>query len=198
MSHYFHNTLPRYNFAHLKKQSGITLEELLIVVGIVATLSSLVPSMLYAMTRSNHVTTTVNRLSHDLMLTRSEAVRANLQFVICKSNNGTTCIRNKAGWEQGWIIYQDTNHNRKREIDEKIISYQPKFDNDVEIDYRAFGSKHYVTYRPTGWTKTNGTFHVCGDAQGKFAKAIVLFKTGRARLSDKNGSKKPDCSRYTG
>lgn len=181
----------------IKKQAGLTLEELLIVVGIVATLSSLIPSMLYAMTRANHVTTTVNRLSHDLMLTRSEAIRSNEQYVICKSDDGVICTRNKSGWEQGWIIYQDSNHNRKREADENVVSYQPKLDNDVEIDYRAFGSKHYVTYRPTGWTRTNGTFHICGDAKGKFAKAIILYKTGRARLSSKSGSKKPDCSRYS-
>ena len=179
------------------RQTGFTLEELIIVIGVIATLSSMVPSMLYAMTRSNHVTTTVNRLSHDMMLTRSEAIRSNQQYVICKSADGTTCLRNKTGWEQGWIVFQDANQNRKHESNEQIVRYQPAFGNDVLIDYRAFGSRHYVTYRPTGWTKTNGTFHVCGDAKARFAKAVVLYKTGRVRLSRGKPDIQPDCSKYS-
>ena len=180
----------------VKKQSGMTLEELIIVVGVIATLSALVPSMLYAMARSNHVSTTVNRLSHDLRLARNEAVRNNEQYVICKSRDGKSCARNKNGWEQGWLVYADINKNRTHEPGEYVVRYQPAFDNNVKIQYRAFGSRHYVTYKASGWTMTNGTFHVCGEAKGRFAKAIVLYKTGRVRISDKKGRKKPDCRYY--
>ncbi len=185
------------NTKKIHAQSGFTLEELLVVIGIVATLASLVPSMLYAMSRTNNVAITLNRLTHDLALTRIEAVRANEQYVICKSNNGQECVRNNKGWEQGWIIFKDSNHSRNREQNERIAIYQPAFNNSVEIKYHAFGSKHYVTYRPSGFTKTNGTFHICGDKQGQFAKALVLFKTGRVRLSAKNADIKPDCSQYS-
>jgi len=169
---------------------GLSLLELLVTMGISTIIFSITIPVMANLVNHNRISAQVNNLRSSLELTRSVAIKENEHAVICKSDDGEYCSR-KGEWSQGWIVFVDNNHNRRRSDDERLVSAQAHLPAATELKYRAFGSRHYVAYRPMGFTKTNGTFTVCNPAVPDRAKALILSKTGRVRLSKTLPGNKP-------
>ena len=131
---------------------------------------------------SSRLVSNTNLVSRSLMLTRSEAVKRETDVVICKSQDQQTC-NSEASWHQGWIIYEDRQPNRQRDDDEPLIFAHSALSAAVQLDYRAFRSSNFIAFRPTGITKTNGTFTLCYNEEVDSARALILSKTGRVRFS---------------
>lgn len=168
---------------------GFTLLEListLAVSGIVLGLG--VPSIA-AMMNANRLSGQVNDLRGALALTRSEAITRNQHVVICKSVDGLSCTR-EGRWDNGWIVYVDENRNRSRDEAEPLLLVKNTLESHLRIDYRGFGSHHYVTYRPNGMTHTNGTFVVCDQHAEERSRALILTKTGRVRIDQPTAEKR--------
>jgi type IV fimbrial biogenesis protein FimT len=173
-----------------KMPEGLTLVELIISLSItVIMLGIAVPSTSTFIT-SNRIAGQVNDLRGAIALTRSEAIRRNQHVVICKSVDGQSCTRS-GRWDSGWMVYIDANLNRKRDRNEQILLVRAEVPEGYIIDYRAFGSRHYVAYRPTGFTRTNGTFYICKPNNISRSRALILTKTGRVRLSKTRPDGKP-------
>ncbi len=80
------------------------------------------------------------------------------------------------------MIFVDKNQNRKREPLEPVLKYQPKI-GTINITYRGSGSSNYIRFRADGASGVNGTFVFCSDRAGEYTRALILFRTGRLRLS---------------
>ncbi len=173
-----------------KLARGLTLLELIISVAITTIMIGITVPVTGNIISTNRISGQVNELRGGLALTRSEAIRRNQHVVICKSIDGNACSK-RGRWDMGWIVYADENRNRKRDDDEEIILIRNRNNTGYRIDYRAFGSKNYVAYRPTGFTKTNGTFIVCNAQNANYARALILTKTGRVRLSKTRAAGEP-------
>ena len=169
---------------------GLSLLELLVTMGISTIIFSITIPVMASLINQNRISAQVNNLRSSLELTRSTAITENQHAVICKSDDGKYCSR-KGEWSQGWIIFVDDDHNRRRSDDEKLVSAQAHLPTATQLKYRAFGSRHYVAYRPIGFTKTNGTFTVCNPAVPDRSRALILSKTGRVRLSKMLPGDKP-------
>jgi len=162
---------------------GLSLLEIIITMAVGAILFGLaVPGMAHLI-EQNRLATHVNSLHASLSLTRTNAVYQKEHTVICKSFDGVFCIR-QGDWSQGWIVYVDNDRNRRRSVDERLIFVQQAIPKGTQIRYRAFGSRHYVVYRPSGLTRTNGSFTICSPKNQNTAKALILNKSGRIRLSN--------------
>jgi len=178
-----------------KHQLGLTLLELIVTLAIMAIVISIIPSVSAAFIHSNRVTAAVNLIAGDMSYARSEAVMRGQNVQLCKSSNGTKCIRTSQ-WESGWIIFVDENKNRKREEYEEILKYQPKL-SQINITYKGSGSSNYIRFRADGQTGVNGTFAFCSDQTGLYKKALILFRTGRLRLSKtRTKGKSISCSAF--
>ena len=162
---------------------GFSLVDLIVTVTVSTVLFGLAVPVTGNLITSNRISGQVNKLTGSLALTRTEAIKRNQHVVLCKSDNGTDCSR-RGHWESGWIIYVDENNNRQRDEQEELILVHEKLENNIKISYSAFGSRHYVAYRPTGYTKTNGTFIICNPRTPERSKALILTKSGRVRLSN--------------
>lgn len=169
---------------------GLSSFELLITMGISTIIFSITIPIMAGFINQNRIATQVNSLRTSLDLTRSVSVKENQHTVICKSSDGEFCIR-KGEWDQGWIVFVDDNHDRRRSEDERLVLAQGPLPKNTQLRYRAFGSRHYVAYRPMGFTKTNGTFTICNPAVPDRSKALILSKTGRVRLSNTLPGNKP-------
>ena len=163
------------------RASGYTLVELISTLAIVSVVLGLGAPALKATLTTSRVTTSINALAGTLAYTRSEAVKRNHHVVLCKSFDGTQCTR-EGDWRHGWLVYVDTNQNRSLDDDEPILGTH-RLSEQIQVDYRAFGSRHYLVYRPSGTTHTNGTFTFCDPTYPESARALIITKTGRARLS---------------
>ena len=183
----------RFLFSNLSHCAGFTLVELLSTIAIVSLVFGLgIPSLKATLT-TNRLTTSINALAGSLAYTRSEAVKRNRDVVICKSLAIDTRCTRQGDWRHGWLVYVDINRNRSLDDDEPILGTHSLAQN-IEVDYRAFGSRHYLVYRPSGMTRTNGTFTFCDPDYPETARALIITKTGRPRLSKVRADGSPlDC-----
>jgi len=175
---FFSNT-PQYSFNHCR---GFTLLELLSALAIVMLLFGFGLPALQRTVAGNRLVTGLNALAGTLAYARSEAIRRNQRIVICKSNADGRCVR-RADWREGWLVYVDANANNRRDSSDIVLSRHGALPTGQTLDYRAFGSRHYLVYRPNGMTRTNGTFTFCDPAHPGLARALIISKTGRPRLS---------------
>lgn len=162
---------------------GFTLLELIAVIAIVTILCGIGLPALGQFQSSERGLARMNDLAASLALTRSEAIRRNRQVVICKSRDQAFCHRKGATWHDGWIVFVDLDRDRWRSDDEPVIHAAGPGSPGQQLDYAAFGSSNYVVYRPTGFTRTNGTFTLCDPRYPRSARALILMKTGRVRAS---------------
>jgi len=175
------------------RNGGYTLTELLMGIGISASAMTLAVPAVNDLMGSVRIQTGAQALSNSLALARSEAVKRNGRVVMCKSPEGLRCERT-GGWEQGWIIFQDTNNNAHLDEGEYILHREAGMATALSMRGNTPVS-HYVSYTPYGRTRQvtgafqAGTFTVCGNAgSGVKARQVVINSVGRARVAQAGAS----------
>ena len=71
-----------------KMQSGFTLVELMVTLGVLAILVTLATPSFTSVINSNRLSSQANELVADIQLARSEALRRNRTVRLCRSTNG--------------------------------------------------------------------------------------------------------------
>lgn len=154
-----HFVSPQSRASAHRSASGFTLIDLLVTLAVLAILfGSVLPAMQHMVT-STREAAHVNQLVGALMLTRSEAVIRDMDAEICKSTDGRHCTR-QGGWEQGWIIFADRNHNRRHDAQEPMVRAQDALSTGYTVRYSAFGSRHYVIFYPSGFNPDQWHLHL--------------------------------------
>jgi len=162
---------------------GVTLIELLVALAISSILFGIALPGISSVMATNRLTSQINLLSASIAYTRSIAIKRNQTAVICKSTNGVEC-NVKAKWEDGWLIYVDSDGDRTLDTDmgDQVLHVQAAL-TATTLRYKAFGPRGYIAYRPDGFTLTNGTFTLCVKDKPEIKKALILSKSGRLRVS---------------
>ena len=169
-----------------RAQRAYSVFDLLVTLVISGTLSSLAVPAFKQMTTRARITTQVNHLLTDLHRARSEAITRGQPVVLCSSRDGQRCSGD-ATWHDGWVVFVDLNGNHRAEPDETVISVQGA-EPGVKIQLNASGGELrnlYFGYRPDGLSGKNGTFTFCDPTAPGLARAIIIYRTGRARVSYK-------------
>lgn len=166
--------------------TGFTLVELLVVLALLAILQTQATPALSAMVNSIRLTSAVNSLLSSLHLARSEAAKHNSRAVVCKSASGDACTTS-GGWEQGWIVFHDSNNNAVLEATETVLLRQQALPGALLFKGNA-PLVNYVSFTPTGVTRyisgafQAGTLTVCQrSATQADARQIVISSSGRPR-----------------
>ena len=90
---------------------GVTLVEMLVVMGIVGILMAIgIPSYKYV-TNANRISAEINGLLGDLQFARSEAIKQGRTVSVCVSTDQTSCSTASPdlNWHKGWIVFSDLN-----------------------------------------------------------------------------------------
>lgn len=91
-----------------KRQAGVTLVELMIVVAIAAIMAAIAAPSFSDFIQNTRMTSTITQLTGDLNRARSEAIKRNSRVLVCAhAINGTACAN--AAWNNGWLICYDNN-----------------------------------------------------------------------------------------
>jgi type IV fimbrial biogenesis protein FimT len=103
--------------------------EVVVVMVIVAILAAIaIPSFKYV-TTSNRISSEINMLLGDMQFARSEAIKEGMPVTVCIANAaGTQC--QGAGtitWQNGWIVFLDSNSNQHVDTGEAILRWTPAF-----------------------------------------------------------------------
>lgn len=138
-----------------RTQHGFTLYELLItvlIVGVVLTFG--VPNMLQ-FSQNSRMTSSANDLHSAFHLARSESGRAKTNITICASNNSLAAAANCGGtWEQGFIVFIDTNGDINRAGGTETILRRngPIADG---VTFAVAADATYFSYSSTGLGRPN-------------------------------------------
>lgn len=172
--------------ARAPHSAGVSLIEMLFVVGLAAILLALGVPYLGDLLRSARLSSLTNDLLVELHLARSEAIRRGQRVVLCKAANDATCAVS-GGWDQGWLLFEDTDNNGTRDGGERVVRYRSAAPAGWRITGNALVSR-YVSYDPVGTTKLigggfqAGTLTICAvSASAAPARQIVINSTGRPR-----------------
>ncbi len=94
--------------------TGFTLVEMMVVLAISSILLTMAVPSLRTMVQRNQIDIVTNELVIALFYVRSEALKRNMDVVLCVSNaDGSDCESDadKFNYANGWLIYMDCNGN---------------------------------------------------------------------------------------
>ena len=179
------------NHKHL---AGFTIIELMLTLAVAAVVLTIGVPSFQGLLERNQLTSNINRFISSLALARSEAIKRNQTVVVCPSSNGSSC-NNVGGYDNGWIIFVDSNGNDIREVNtEELIWHGNRLPGNMTL--RGTGSYNAnIPFVPSGRLASsaavNGSVRLCKENQTNRAKMVTIIRSGRVRLAGHNASGVP-------
>ena len=189
----------------MRKISGFTLIELMVLVAILGLLMAIAGPSLNYLTEPEKITSAARELHSGLHVARSEAIRWNAVVCVCPSSNASTAAPSCSGndqWENGWIAFREsTQVCVPGGADDVLVkAWDGKVAGQgmtIRNDDASINSDNMIRFTPRGQVSRvgggsqKGTFTLCdnhklqananGDAM--YARGVNLHMTGRARIT---------------
>lgn len=186
-----------------RAQTGFTLLELMLVVGIAGVLLAIAVPSMGNFIRNSRITSAANDVMGALHFARSEAIKRRQPVTLCTSansvnadgtqNENATCAASPL--LTGWIAFVDLNQSGTRQVAGEALLMQREPMNNL-ITARSSVNPFRVTYLMNGFAlNPNAAQLVLCDERGNqptggelsSARGILVSVTGRAGVSrDKN------------
>ena len=170
----------------IKKQTGVTLIELMIAVALTGLLLAMAVPAMDTFVTSSRQTSAINDFVSSLHVARSTAITTNARVTICPSSDGANC--DGVAWNQGWIVFRDPDSDQTVDIGETIVATS---EGEQALTIQSGQFPGSLTYRPTGRALAfgiggaAGQFTVCDDRGASHAKVLIVDLSGRPRISEK-------------
>ncbi|MBI17228.1 MAG: hypothetical protein CMK60_06100 [Proteobacteria bacterium] len=163
------------------EESGFSLIELMIVsVIIVILILSGGPQLSSVLVRQNR-NSAAHSLFRDLSHARTQALRLGTRVYLCPGHSTEACGETTQ-WESGWTTFADYDKDRKPAKNEALFRRDKLASENVRIRFR---SPQYLFYKGDGSAWPNGHFTICPSDVRVKPLAIIVYHTGRSRISEK-------------
>lgn len=163
----------------LHRQRGFNMLELMLTVSIATIVLSVGVPSFTQMVQNNRIITQTNSLLGTLNVARAEALKANEQVTVCKSEDNATCA-NGLAWRDGWIVFIDNDANGTRGAGETLLWTSPGLEGANTLTSAAFDN--FIAFAPNGMsvgsTANAGFFRLCDDRGIAEAMDITVRRTG--------------------
>ena len=163
---------------------GFTLIELLITVAILGIVAAIAAPPLQSFVLNNRIRAQAAALTSSLAFARTEAITRSTRVVTCP---GTASGCSGAQWEDGWLVFVDTNNDAVLDVEEIQLEVHVALDgnNTLRRPTEILGTTpphDYVSFDYDGRAHQTGTFVLCDQrGWGSDARAIEVLPTGRSR-----------------
>lgn len=174
----------RPSAARLARQGGLTLVEVLIAMTIAAVLGALALPSLRDWRLGYELASHAQYLAGNMSRARSEAIKRGYRVNLCRSIDRHQCAAS-GGWDSGWIVFVDQNHDGWIDEDEPVLAVSEPTPAGVTVRANR-PLADYVSYTNLGEARRfdgalqMGTFSLCRSGQ-RLIK-VVLANTGRVRI----------------
>lgn len=116
-----------------------------------------------------------------LMLARSQALELGQRVAVCPTADSRSC-RQDSRWADGWLLFVDTDGNRRRSSDETILYQGPL---SPRVDIRSNSGRRVVIFHPDGSAAGfNVTFNLCAHGLAEPARQLIISNAGRLRSDE--------------
>jgi type IV fimbrial biogenesis protein FimT len=164
---------------------GISLVELLVVLVLAGILLGAAAPAYQHVMRRLQLSVAVNDLVAAIDLTRSQAITLGRPVMLVPLEpNGTD-------WRQGWVVFVDSNGNRRPDVGEaRIFQHGPLPDGmTLESAFSSAGTPLYFAYNGAGRSCSAGNslaarWGTLSLAQGREVRNIKINMLGRLRVCD--------------
>ncbi len=182
----------RKELLEMQRQKGFSLMELLTIIGVLAMLAGMGIPVFTAVTRSSRAVTYTNDFVSTMHTARLEAVTNVAQVTVCKSVDQQVCS-NAATWQDGWIVFVDTNEDEVRDVGgtpETLLRAHDSLHQSNSLQSAEF--TNWIAFRPNGLTlgtlANAGTFSLCHETDDRHTRIISINRTGSPSLLENNGA----------
>ena len=166
----------------MNRQSGVTLVELMVVIGIAAIITAIgVPSYRYV-TTSNRLSGEINDLMGDLQFARYEAIKEGLNVTACpaaSASMATTCDTTTA-WTEGWIVRSNAGTVLRRHLSLSSINANANGSDTVTgstgLSSIVYNREGFATF-PGGATNPMFSLHDPNNVSG-FTRCLMISSAG--------------------
>ncbi len=163
----------------MKKLSGFTLVELMVVVAIAGMVMAFAIPAMGTFIKNERLVTQINTLVGHLAYARSEAVTRRQQVILCASSPPLTSCSG-TNWADGWILFIDADNDSTFDAGELILRAKAPLEGIGTTLVSTAGSM--VIYDNRGFSpNANGVFSLCDDRGAAHVKSISITNTGRVR-----------------
>ena len=164
---------------HINKHMAYTLTELAITILVLSILVTLALPYYHEMKANQERRTIFRQLIANIQLAKQHAAIHHTNVVMCSSENMQSCKEEM--WEQGFILFLDSNQNRQLDLNEILVSQERTDLSYGTLNWRGtlhFPSLNFMAEHglPIG---SNGSFYYCSSTV-KHMK-IILNKMGNSR-----------------
>ena len=171
----------------LPRRGGFTLVELIIVLTVLSLLLGFGLPGFQRLLESTRIRTQVQQLMADIVLTRSEAIKRNVQVVMCPSPDYLTATPQCSGtYAQGWLIFEDRDRDRRLDGGEEVIRTANSLPEGLTLTNRS-ATRHaseLIVFRPDGTSGRNRTLMICSRARPDIPSwSVVMNIVGRPRIA---------------
>lgn len=192
----------RFDFRISVNQSGFTLIELFVGLGLIAILASLAAPSFTETIKKNRLINKANELVVALGVARQVAISRSLVTFVCHSNNTETTSPTCDGgvtsdWNTGYIIYTPPTRtiitsDRDFSSGTDTIIQQAKLNDDDGIVIQDINNNvgKYISFSSSGFLFDNTAIRlkVCDDRTGEDGKFINISAVGRVSIEDATGA----------
>lgn len=162
---------------------GLTLLELLACIAIAAIVAAMAAPGFGEYLGNARRTATVNALLHAIHAARAAAAARGTPEVLCGTDDLRSCS-GRTDWTRGALQWSDPVPGV-----EALDTPPPRvlqFDANGRQQVRS--NRAEIRFQPRSAAATTATITVCDDRGARAARAIVVSRTGRPRVSDRDGS----------
>jgi type IV fimbrial biogenesis protein FimT len=175
-------------FSGRRRQHGFNMIELMTAMLIATIVLSVGIPSFTSMTMNNRMTTQSNAFLATLNIARAEALKTNTQVSVCKSDDNATC-NNGLTWNDGWIVFQDTDGNGTRAVAETLLWARAGLNGENSLDSASFDN--FIAFANNGMsigsTANAGFFRLCDHRGVNDALDITITRTGSSSVADAAG-----------
>lgn len=175
-----------------RAQTGFTLLELMLVVGLAGLLLGIGVPAMGNFIRNARITGAANDVMVGLHFTRSEAIKRRQPVSVCTSAAPLAANPSCAASTQllGWIVFVDTDQSGQRDAGEQVLLQHDLL--PATITARSSADPFVITYLDNGFAlNANAAQLVLCDERGNVmsggelsaARGILISVTGRAGVS---------------
>lgn len=167
----------------LRRASGFTLMELMMVLAIMAIVMGIAIPSIRSYTNNARIGSAVNDLILDFALARTEAARQGYVTTVCRSSNQTACETSGDNWAVGRIVFIDKDSDGVVDTGEDIVRKTAAAATTLTIA-GSTTSLNRLSFAPSG-ARTRGSadayFTVC--ASGLTERRVTVSAAGRTRAT---------------